>query len=181
MSYHVHVAACAAASHYEMRYIDPATGRRVRRSTGVHKSHDRRLAEKAAKAWQRSLRTGRPPVVINMRWLDFRLAYEHHVETSAEAKLSYVASALDRYEACCAPRRVTDITEESVLSFGADLASRYTRTTVAYYLRLLREMVVWGRQESIVLVSPPPEVWKRALAPANSLRPPSASRRGPSV
>lgn len=64
-----------------MRFVDPLTGKKVERSTGVKAGSNaqRRKADKVAAVWESELRDGRYQQPSKVTWTAFRDRYETDV------------------------------------------------------------------------------------------------------
>lgn len=143
---------------YQLRYLDPDTGREVRTST---KTHDVALAEEKKRDLEAQLRLGLEPQRImrtrgpGMPWEDFRAEYARLKQWRSENGRYSAEYRLDVMEAIAKPRRLRDLTHPEALSqLEAELATTRSEHTVAGYMATLLAALNWAHHSMQWLPEP---------------------------
>jgi len=134
-----------------MQYIDPMTGRRVTKSTGVpfgERKRDRDAAEKAAGAWQAELREGRHKPRERATWEEFRTRYLDEVASPpacAEGTTKKVLTVFALVKKIVNPARVRDLNADRLSHFTNELRKGgRAESTIDAYLAHLQAALRWG-------------------------------------
>ena len=141
--FRVHVVECSDRKYLYMRYIDPITGKPVRRSA---KTANRREAEKLAAKWEDDLQKGRYSPSSKILWEDFREQYEEEkLSTLAENTQQSGASAMNHLERVINPKRLANLTSATLSRFQAKLRKEGMKdTSLDAHLGHLRSALSWA-------------------------------------
>jgi integrase len=157
-----------------MRYSDPVSGKQESKSTGTR---SRREAERAAAKWEAELRDGRYSRATRIRWDDFRDRYtQEKLMTLADATVTSVCATLNYVEQLVGPKRLADLTPETLSRFQSRLRKvRYRNkplreTSIACHLRQLRAALSWGVGQGMLNQVPRIEKPKRARGITRNMR-----------
>ena len=147
--------------HLMMRYLDPATGKQVARSTGTS---NRRKAEREAARWEAELLDqGQTRSSGRLTWEAFRERYESDVLPSLAQKTALkIDTVFDAVEAILRPRYVQDLTAERLSYFQSKLRGGRAEATIKGYLAHLRSALRWAHKMGFLFTVPVIENPKRA-------------------
>jgi site-specific recombinase XerD len=153
--------------HFQMQYLNPGTGRKVRRSTGVERdgtNKAERAAKDAAAVWQAALREGRYRAPNKITWADFRVRYENEVlKSQAEATAIKAAGIFNTLEEILNPAKLIDLTAERLSHYQAKLRDRgHAASTTKVHLAYVRAALNWANRMGLLAVVPNIEKTKRA-------------------
>jgi len=163
--------------NYAMKYIDPMTGKNVRRSTGTTK---RKEAEKIAAKWEAELQEGRYQKISKLSWEEFCERFE--LDGTGGLKASTVAGymqSLAAFRRLCHPRGVFDLTTAKMTGFTSELRKPRTikigkgknertetrvlsEATVAGHLRHLKRIARWAQRQGYIPKVPSFDMPKKA-------------------
>jgi integrase len=135
--------------HYQMQYVDPLTGRKKTRSTGISKTglkRDRTEAERVAAKWEAELREGRYCDPCKTSWDQFRNRYESEVLPSlAEGTDKKVFTVFNSVAKLLSPSKLKDLTAERLSYYQSKLREREaSESTIESYLGHLQAALKWA-------------------------------------
>ena len=111
----VHVVREKDRANLTLRYVDPATGRQVKKSAGTSKMKE---ARDRAAVWADELQSGRYAAPSKLTWEDFRTRYEAEVvpglAKKTEAMIGTVFNAVERITH---PNRLADLNAAKISVF----------------------------------------------------------------
>lgn len=143
---------------YQLRYLDPDTGKEVRTST---KTHDVAIATEKKQDLEAQLRLGLEPQRVvrargpGMPWDDFRAEYSRLKQWRSENGRYSAEYRLDVMESIAKPRRLRDLTHpEALAQLEAELATTRSEHTVAGYLATLLAALNWAHHSMQWLSEP---------------------------
>lgn len=144
-----------------MRYVDPITGKQVKRSTGTT---DRKDALRAAGAWQAELREGRYYAPNKITWDDFRGRYEREVLPGlAEKTRRKVSAVFNVFEEILKPARLRDVNEQRLSYYVVKLRERQAaEDTIKGSLGHVRAALRWANRIGLLAKVPKFDMPKRA-------------------
>ncbi len=145
--------------HYQMQYVDPVTGRKKTRSTGVVRTgrkKDRTEAERVAAKWEAELREGRYCAPSKITWAQFRERYEMEVLPGlAKRTDAMVGTVFNAVERILGPTKLADITAERISQFQATLRQeKKSEATIRTYLAHLRSSLNWAVEIGFLTAAP---------------------------
>jgi integrase len=154
-------------STFLLQWIDPATGKRKTKSSGVRdtgKARDRKDAEAKARELEQLLRRGVAAIPSEMTWEDFRERYEtEHVPSLAKVTGAKVGTICNYVEQYVDPRRLVDLTGEKISQLAARLREeKKSESTIKSYLAQLKAMLRWGVGQKLLPECPPIPTIRRA-------------------
>jgi len=157
----VHVVKYPATENLVMRYVDPATGRQVTRTT---KTANRRKAEREAAKWEAELREGRYLKPSRLTWDDFRERFSADVLEGLKATTAVAYDAtLNVFERKCKPQNLADVTTARLTGFATMLRKdELSPATVARHLRTLRLAMRWAHRQGLLVKVPTFDMPKQA-------------------
>ena len=160
---HVHVVHAKDRKYITLRYIDPATGRQVRKSARTNKMKEARAR---AAVWEHELRTGKYVAPSKLTWQDFRNRYESEVVPSlAEKTGKMVATVFNAVERITRPKKLADMTSARISAFQAKLREdQLSEATIKAYLAHLKASLRWAVEMGMLSVMPKIPKIKRAKA-----------------
>lgn len=150
-----------------LQWIDPTTGKRKTKSTGIRdtgKARDRKDAESQARELEQQLRRGVAAIPSELSWECFRERYDReHVAGLAKetrAKIETVCNLVERH---LSPRRLFDVTDERVSRLVSILRDeKKSESTIKSYLGQLKAMLRWGVSQKLLPVCPTIPTIRRA-------------------
>ena len=150
-----------------LQWIDPVTGKRKTKSSGVRdtgRARDRKDAEAKARELEQLLRRGVAAIPSEMSWETFRERYEReHVAGLAKETAAKVATVCTYVENYIAPRRLFDVTGERISQLAARLReAKKSESTIKGYLGQLKAMLRWGVSQKLLPECPPIPTVRRA-------------------
>ena len=136
-------------STFLLQWIDPGTGKRKTKTSGVRdtgKARDRKDAEAKARELEQLLRRGVAAIPSEITWEDFRERYEtEHVPSLAKVTGAKVGTICNYVEQHVGPRRLFDLTGEKISQLAARLREeKKSESTIKSYLAQLKAMLRWG-------------------------------------
>ncbi len=139
----VHVVREKDRANLTLRYVDPATGRQVKKSAGTSKMKE---ARDRAAVWADELQSGRYAAPSKLTWEDFRTRYEAEVvpglAKKTEAMIGTVFNAVERITH---PNRLADLTAAKISVFQAQLREEgRAEATIRAYLAHLQAALRWA-------------------------------------
>jgi integrase len=155
----VYVFQFGSRDHLRMQYADPATGKKITRTTG---ETNRRKALAVAAVWQDELRTGRFQSPSKVTWAEFRDRYENEVLPGLAPRTGdKVCGVFNVLERAIAPRMLRDVTGDRLSTLQAKLRDevlradrdatgkvvrvhRRSENTIAGHLAHLRSALQWA-------------------------------------
>ena len=142
-----------------MRYVDPATGKQVGRTTGTTKRRD---AERIGAKWEAELREGRYQKPSKWSWEEFRDYHSEHVlEGMKQNTAQTYETSLRVFESMAKPKRLADVTTGRVTAFAtAFRAKGRSPATVAKHLRHLNVVLRWAYRQGLLNSLPTIEPYK---------------------
>lgn len=160
-----------------MRFVDPATGKQIARSTGTAKQRE---AVKAAAKWEAELREGRYQRTSRMAWQQFTELFldDRGPRLRPSTRRGY-GESLDMFERLCRPRTVGDLTTARVTGFVAELRKpepihdkqgkqvgerSRTEATIARHLRHVKVAARWAHRQGLLPKLPAFDMPKRSAA-----------------
>ena len=149
---HVHIVTYADCRHLILRYVDPTTGKHVRKSSGTaSKTEARRLAH----AWEADLNSGRDKGRHAASWQQFRLRYEQEVLPSLAprtgVKVSGVFNTLEAILPKVGNGLLRELTAERVSILQAELRTRgRAEATISGFLAHLRAALAWAVDQGLL-------------------------------
>jgi len=140
----VHVVQEKDLANFSMRYIDPMTGKPVKRTAGTSL---RREAVKRAAQWEAELREGRYNSPSKITWDEFRARYEaEHVPSLAAGTAVKIDSTFSLVERLLDPKRLRDLSPARISYFQSQLrAGGRSEATIAGYLAHLKAALRWAK------------------------------------
>ena len=159
----VHVVQEKDRRNLTMRYVDPATGRQVKRSA---KTSNMTKALKNAAKWEAEINEGRDIRPSRITWDSFRLRYESEVvPTLAEKTGKMIATVFNAVERITHPKKLVNITSARLSAFQATLREeQHSEATIRSYLAHLRAALRWGVDVGMLPAVPKVPRLKRAVA-----------------
>lgn len=135
-------------AHYQLQWVDPATGRRRTKSSGVKRTgrqKERDAAAKAAGKLQEELLAG-SFVSGNVAWEAFRTRYEIEVARRlAPNTASKVASTFNLVEEHLNPQRLSQLTAERISYFQSKMREGFrSEATIKSTLSHLKAALRWA-------------------------------------
>jgi integrase len=176
---HVYVVQEKDRTNLTMRYVDPVTGRQVKRSAGTS---NRKEAERRAAVWQDELVTGRYSRPSKISWEEFRERYEAERLAGLAPKTQKTAmTALNHFERIINPQKLASVTTAALSRFQAELRKPQQvkkgdeiialppmkETTLAGILAHLRPAFSWA--VSMGMLPKMPEIHKPRLPKGRTL------------
>lgn len=139
----VHVVQEKDRSFLSMRYRDPLTGKRVKRSAGT--SH-RKEAERRAHAWEAAINEGRDTRPSRIEWAAFRERYEvEKLSSLSPGTREASASALNHFERVIGVAKLVSVISEVMSRFQAELRREGMKdTTLNGHLGHLQAALSWA-------------------------------------
>jgi integrase len=146
---------------WTMYFVDPLTGKRVRRSTGTTQ---RRGAERNAAAWEKELNEGGAPNAPRLTWAEFRDRYDAEKLAGMSPRTGEaVDTAFNHLERLIAPQYLRGINEAVIGQFVARLRQeRMRETTIASHLVTVRAALRWAAKHKLLSHAPHVEIPKAA-------------------
>jgi integrase len=149
--------------YFMAQWIDPTTGKKRYRSTGVI---IKREAERFAARLEDDLRKNALKAV-DADWSILRQRYEdEHLSRKSDSTFSKTCTAMNAVERIVSPKSAGSFREPQIASFtNAMLQEGTAPATVASYLRQIRTALHWGKKAGILSSVPKfsfPEGWKRS-------------------
>ena len=140
---HVHIVKEKDRANYSMRYIDPMTGKVVKKSTGKAKRKD---ALMKAGEWENELREGRYSSPSKVTWEAFRRRYaDEKLASLAPATKDRAENVFGLVEKILAPVRLRDVTAEKISFWQSKLREGgRSEQTIASYSRHLKAALRWA-------------------------------------
>ena len=162
----VNVVAFGDRRHYQMQWVDPATGRKKTKSTKVKNTGLRRervAAERVAAKLEKELTEGTYRERGRMTWAQFRERYQQEVQPSRAAETNKKDDvAFDFVESILRPVRLEQLTTEAVSRWVAKLQDGRADSTVGIYCRHLRAALNWAVQMGFMRQAPKWRIPKQA-------------------
>jgi len=162
----VSVVEFADRRHYQMQWLDPITGRKRTKSTGVERTgreRERLDAEKVAGKHQAELREGRYLEPSKISWDDFRERYEMEVLPGlAEGTDQKVSVTFNWVERVLKPPRLANMTESRISHLQAEMRKAGLETTIKSYSAHLAAALRWAARLGLLVKAPRIERPKRA-------------------
>ncbi len=148
----VHVTKYKKEKNLVMRYVDPVSGKQIRRSTGTT---NRSEASKIAGRWEDELNTGKFKPSEDLTWAEFRERFEDQaIRDMSDGYFSAFHSAFKRFEESTGIQLLKDL-PEVFDSFDLSLRrSGLSSSTVRTYLKHLRVAINWGVEKGYLSESP---------------------------
>lgn len=144
----VHVVKMTSSPNFYMRYVDPATGKQVARSTGTNKKAE---ATKVAAVWEDELRSGRYQKPAKMGWQEFREFHEtNKLDGMRAATVVAYQSSLNVFERLTRPHRLADCTTAKITAFATALRQGRSPATVKRHLGHLRAVLRWAHNQGLL-------------------------------
>jgi integrase len=139
--------------NYRLEWIDPATEKRLTRST---KTSDEGAAEHARRDHEAALNEGRFQRESRMPWKSFRAAYEREKLAELRAGTQERARAVfNSFEKLAAPRTLGKITSRTMSHYATALREKGFRApTVHGHLSYLRAALRWGVGQKFMAEAP---------------------------
>ncbi|MFM8497375.1 MAG: tyrosine-type recombinase/integrase [Planctomycetia bacterium] len=152
---------------FQLQWIDPVTGQRKTKSSGVRdtgKARDRKDADAKARELEQLLRRGVAAIPSELSWESFRERYEkEHVPSLAKDTAAKVATIANYVEKFIDPRRLADVTGEQISRLAARLREeKKSESTIKSYLGQLKAMLRWGVAQKLLPECPPIPTIRRA-------------------
>jgi integrase len=147
-----------------MRFVDPLTGKKVERSTGVKAGSNaqRRKADKVAAVWESELRDGRYQQPSKVMWTAFRDRYETEKLAAMSDDYACVMAATFNHFEALGVARLADV-QKSVSRFESSLRSKKVKeSTIRCYLKHLRAALGWAHEMGLLTEVPKVKLPKRA-------------------
>jgi integrase len=167
---HVHVVKYRECKNLVLRYIDPLTGKQVRKSSGTaSKAEARRLAHQ----WEADLNSGRDQGRHTVTWELFRLRYEDEVvpglAPTTGNKIAGVLNAVETILPRVKTGRVCDLTPERLSQLQSELRKLgRSESTIASHFAHLRAALQWAADQGIIPAVPKMKRPKRAKKARNT-------------
>ena len=141
--------------YFQMRYVDPLTGRQRTRSTRVPRSR-RREAERVAAKWEHDLREGRYKELSKISWAEFRDRYEQEaLAAKAPATAVKVSGTFNAVERILQAERLAAITSDQISRFQKQLRDEgLAESTIASHLRHLKAALRWAARKKLLTEVP---------------------------
>ncbi|WP_425397472.1 tyrosine-type recombinase/integrase [Aeoliella sp.] len=144
---------------FQMRYLDPYTGKEVTRSTKCTKRKD---AEKAAGVWQDELRRGVYVPTSKATWAE---VVEHYKETVlaqlGDGTATTYFATFNKFETLAKPQRMADLTTNRVVRFVKDCREKgLSEATISRHLRTLKVLARWANKRGMLSRVPTFEIPK---------------------
>jgi len=149
-----------------MRFVDPLTGRKVERSTGVKAGSkaQRRKADKVAAVWEAELRDGRYQQPSKVTWAAFRERYEDEVVGGlADRTADKIASTFNLIEEIIGPDRLAQVNADRLARFQMVFRNRSrSENTLKGHLAHLLAALRWAKRIGLLVTIPEIDMPKRA-------------------
>lgn len=154
-------------STFQLQWVDPITGRRKTKSSGVvdtGRARDRKDAEAKARELEQLLRRGIAAIPSELSWESFRERYEtEHAAGLAKETLAKIGTVCNLVEEHLAPRRLHDVTDERISRLVAILREKKkSESTIKSYLGQLKAMLRWGVSQKLLPACPTIPTIRRA-------------------
>lgn len=144
----VHVVKMASSPNLYMRYVDPATGKQVARSTGTSKKTE---AAKVAAVWEDELRSGRYQKPAKMGWQEFREFYTaNKLDGMRVATVTAYDSSMNVFERLVRPQKLADCTTARITAFATELRKGRSPATVKRHLGHMRAVLRWAHNQGML-------------------------------
>lgn len=143
---------------YQLQWIDPNTGRKKTKSSGIKRTgrqKERDAAAKAAGKLQEELRAG-SYVSGNISWEAFRERYESEVaKRLATTTALKVASVFQLVENCLHPAKLSQLTAERISYFQSTLrAAHRSEASIKSTLAHLKAALRWAEKMRMIPKAP---------------------------
>ncbi len=153
--------------HFQMQFVDPSTGRKKTKSSGVERDGTKRAriaAEREAAKLESELREGRYHEPLKVTWETFRERYESQVlpgkARATDEKVSGVFNLLEQY---ANPARLCDLNAAKLSHWQTKLRDRgLADSTINAYSAHLRAALNWAKRQGLLAAVPTIERLKRA-------------------
>ena len=133
---------------FQMRYVDPMTGRKKTKTTGIERAGkaSRTKAERVAAAWESELRAGRYQAPLKTTWAEFRRRYVAEKLSGLASNTQRQAATIFRaMERVLNPKLLSDITAERLSHHFAEMRAKgRSENTIAAHLAYIRAALRWG-------------------------------------
>lgn len=131
-----------------MYFDDPASGKRLQRST---KQTRRKDAEKEAGKWEAELREGRYKPPSKVTWEEFRTLFLAEHENAPAATYRNYATALRTVTKHCKVERLSDLTVERLDALGKAMREKGNSiATVRSYLNQIQVALNWAKSKKFI-------------------------------
>jgi integrase len=136
-------------STFQLQWVDPVTGKRKTKSSGVTdtgKARDRKDAEAKARELEQLLRRGVAAIPSELSWDSFRERYEkEHAAGLAKSTTDKIGTVCNLIEEHLTPRRLFDVTDERISRLVAILREKKkSESTIKSYMGQLKAMLNWA-------------------------------------
>jgi integrase len=154
-------------STFQLQWIDPITGKRKTKSSGVvdtGKARDRKDAEAKARELEQLLRRGVAAIPSELSWESFRERYEtEHAAGLAKGTTAKIGTICNLVEEHLDPKRLHDLTEERISRLVAILREKKkSESTIKGYLGQLKAMLRWAVSQKLLPACPTIPTIRRA-------------------
>jgi integrase len=154
-------------STFQLQWIDPITGKKKTKSSGVvdtGKARDRKDAEAKARELEQLLRRGVAAIPSELSWESFRERYEkEHAAGLAKETLAKIGTVCNLIEEHLAPRRLFDVSDERISRLVAILREKKkSESTIKSYLGQLKAMLRWAVSQKLLPACPTIPTIRRA-------------------
>jgi len=141
--FRVTVNSCGPDRPLFLRWTDPNTGRRLKKSAGTH---DRREAERLAGVLEKELREGKYAPPSQLPWEDFTWRYcEEALPALSASTAGKVHTVFNAVERILSPRRLIDLTASRLSYLATQLrAQGVAEATIRSYLAHLHAALEWA-------------------------------------
>ena len=138
--------------NYYLQFLDPASGKKVRKSA---QTRQRRDALRKAIEWENEVNAKFGKVVGKMYWDEFRLRLEREkLPTMRDASQRKTITVLDIYEREMRPKYLLDVTPQSLSTFRSRLTC--APATVQGYLGYMSLVLNWAHEIGLIKAVPKP-------------------------
>jgi len=147
--FRVTVNSCGPDRPLFLRWTDPNTGRRLKRSSGTH---DRREAERLAGILEKELREGKYAPPSQLLWEDFTWRYCDQVLPGLAKKTGRIVNTVfNQVDRVLGPRRLAQLTSPRLAHFASQLrAEGRSEATIRSYLAHLKSALRWAHDVGLL-------------------------------
>jgi len=151
---------------FQLQWVDPLTGRRKTKSSGIRDTGkaSRKEAERKADELSDQLRGGGSSIPSELTWEAFCDRYDaEHAAGLAPKTRKKITLVADCVTANMNPQRLHDITEERLSRLVATLRQKkLSESTIKSYLGQLKAMLRWGVSQKLMPSCPAVPAIRRA-------------------
>lgn len=152
---------------FQLQWLDPISGRKRTKSSGVRdtgKARDRKDADAKARELEQLLRRGVAALPSELSWESFRERYENeHAASLAKDTAAKIGTVCNFIEEHLNPRRLHDLTDERISRLALILREqKKSESTIKSYMGQLKAMLRWAVAQKLLPACPTIPTIRRA-------------------